>query len=115
MNFQYTKYKNMLTNIIDHIERGDKKFPSYDDLAGHYCNEGIQYHNYSCDYAYKKWNQYDRHMCFYCPLRFHGYVYCHDTVNYLRWAYEQDEKDLCISLAKKLRDDAYVRKGVLFE
>ena len=115
MNFQYTKYKNMLTNIIDHIERGDKKFSSYYDLEGHYCDDGIQYHNYACDYAYKKWKPYDRHMCFQCPLRFRGYVYCHDNLNYLKWAYQKDEKDLCISLIKKLRDDVYVRQGVLYK
>ena len=37
MKFKYTKYKEMLTNIIDHIERGDKKFPSSYALMDYYC------------------------------------------------------------------------------
>lgn len=115
MKFRYTKYKEMLSEIIAHIERDDKKFHSLYALMDYYCDSGIQYHNYACDYAYKKWNQYDRHMCFYCPLRFHGYVYCHDTINHLKWAYEQDKKDLCISLIKQLRDNVSVRKGVEVE
>ena len=37
MNFQYTKYKEMLSEIIAHIELDDKKFHSSYALMDYYC------------------------------------------------------------------------------
>ena len=57
MKFRYTKYKEMFSEIIAHIERDDKKSHSPSALMDYYC-----------------------------------------ALNYLKWAYEQGKKDLCISL-----------------
>lgn len=115
MKFNYTRYKEMLNNIIDHIERGDKKFTSLYDLEGHYCNDGVMYNNYACDYAYRMPKHYSPYMCFYCPLKFTGNRYCHRIREDIDWAYRRNKKDLCISLIKKLRDEVYVRQGVLYK